>query len=175
MYDIRRTYADPFVSGTTNYLALLTDDKLPESHVMIYIHALSVSLTALFLFSSDIFVRCCHRSEPAQVNSSPTITNTLPFSTLNISIALTLFVNLFMKMVGVTLANGMHVSLLLVAFIVTNKRARKHLRNRLRQNMDTFFVGRGNSVEPVVSVALVQLPVPVAGFTPSVPIRNNYL
>ena len=169
------TYAVPFVSGTSYYLTLLIDGTLPKSHVMIYIHALSVGLTVLFLFSSDVFVRCCHRSEPAQVNCSPTITNTLPFSTLNISITLTLFVNLIMKMVGVTPANGMHVSLLLVAFIVTNKKARKHLRNRLRQNMDTFFVGRGNSVEPAVSVALVQLPLPVAGFTPSVPIRNNYL
>ena len=152
------------------------DVTLPESHELIYVHAIFVGLALLFLFCSDIFVRCCHRPDSAQVNSSsPIIANTIPFSTLNISIALTLFVNLIMKMVGGTPANGMHVSLLLVAFIVTNKKARKHLRNRLRQNMDTFFVGRGNSVQPVVSVALVQLPVPVSGFNLSEPIKKNYL
>ena len=71
-------------------MALLTDVTLPESHEMIYVHAIFVGLALLFLFCSDIFVRCCHTPEPAQVNSSPTITNTIPFSTLNISIALTL-------------------------------------------------------------------------------------
>ena len=88
-----RANAEPSVSGKTYFVALLTDDTLPESHEMIYVHAIFVGL-ALLLFCSDIFVRCRHRPEPAQVNSSPTITNTIPFSTLNISIGLALLANL---------------------------------------------------------------------------------
>ena len=156
-------------------MALLTDDTLPESHEMVYGHAIFVGLALLFPFCSDIFVRCRHRPYSAQVNSSsPTITNTIPFSTLNISIALTFLANLTMRMFAKTQANGLPISLLLVGFILTNKKARKHLRHRLRQKIDTFTIGRGNSVQPVVSVvALVQLPVLVAGVSP-IPIRNNH-
>ena len=154
-------------------MALLTDVTLPESHEMIYVHAIFVGL-ALFLFCSDIFVRCRHRPEPAQVNSSPTITNTIPFSTLNISIGLALLANLTMRIFAkVAQVNGLLISLLLVGFILTNKKARKHLRHRLRQKIDTFTIGRGNSIQPVVSVALVQLPAVVAGVSP-IPIRVDH-
>ena len=153
-------------------MALLTNVTLPESHEMIYVHAIFVGL-ALFLFCSDIFVRCRHRPEPAQVNSSPTITNTIPFSTLNLSIAVTLLASLTMKIFAITHTNKLLTSLLLVGFILTNKKARKHLQHRLRQKIDSFTIGRGNSVQPVVSVALVQLPVVVVGVSP-IPIRNNH-
>ena len=133
------------------------DVTLPESHELIYVHAIFVGLALLFLFCSDIYVRCCHRPDSAQVNSSPTITNTIPFSTLNISIALTLLADLTMKIFAITHASKLLVSLLLVGFILTNKKARKHLQHRLRQKIDTFTIGRGNSVQPVVSVELVVL------------------
>ena len=165
--------AEPSVSGKIYFVALLMDVTLPESHELIYVHAIFVGLALLFLFCSDIFVRCCHRPDSAHVNSSPTITNTIPFSTLNISIALTLLADLTMKIFAITHASKLLVSLLLVGFILTNKKARKHLQHRLRQKIDTFTIGRGNSVQPVVSVALVQLPVLVAGVSP-IPIRNNH-
>ena len=154
-------------------MALLTDVTLPESHEIIYVHAIFAGLALVFLFCSDIFVRCCHRPEPAQVNSSPTITNTIPFSTLNISIALTLLAILAKRIFAKTQVNGLPISLLMVGFILTNKKARKHLRHRLRQKIDTFTIGRGNSIQPVVSVALVQLPAVVAGVSP-IPIRNDH-
>ena len=85
---------------------------------------LSVGLTALFHFSSDIFVRCCHRSirtcssqQFSNNNQHPSI-----FNPQHIDCPDILFVNLIMKMVGVTLANGMHFSLLLVAFTKTSSK-----------------------------------------------------
>ena len=35
---------------------------------------------------------------------------------------------------------------------MTNKNARKHIQLRLRQNMDSFTIGRNNRVEPVGQV-----------------------
>ena len=97
--------AEPSVSGKIYFVALLMDVTLPESHELIYVHAIFVGLALLFLFCSDIFVRCCHRPDSAQVNSSPTITNTIPFSTLNISIAVTLLASLTMNLFAITHTN----------------------------------------------------------------------
>ena len=140
-------------------MALLMDVEEPKSHVIIYFHATSASLTVLFMIGSDIFVRFSRRSQPAPANASTTIINTIPFSTLNISIALTVVVNIIMSMFGATMINGMQSSLILAALLVTNRKARKHVRIRVRQNIDSLTIGRlsSNRVEPVVSIALVPI------------------
>ena len=151
--------AHPCVPGKAPFLALLMDVEEPKSHVIIYFHATSATLTVLFMIGSDIFVRFSRRSQPTPANASTTIINTIPFSTLNISIALTIVANVITSMFGVTMINGMQSSMILAALLVTNRAARKHVRIRLRQNIDSLTIGRlsTNRVEPVVSIALVPI------------------
>ena len=149
----------PCVPGKAPFLALLMDVESPKSHVMIYFLVTSASLTFLFMLASDIFVRISRiSSQPSPPNASPTIIiNTIPFSTLNISIALTIVVNIIMITFGVVLAPGIPATLLLATLLTTNKKARKHLRLRLRQKIDSLTIGRRNRVEPIVSIALVPI------------------
>ena len=140
------------------FLALLMDVEGSNFHVIIYSHIICASLTVIFMIASDIFVRFSRRSEPTLANAPTTIINTIPFSTLNISIALTLVVNIISGMFGIRLVMGVHASLILATLLFTNKRARKHLRLRLRQNFDSLTVGRtSNRVEPVVSISLLPI------------------
>ena len=155
-------------------MASLMDVKSSNSHVIMYFHITLASLTVLFMIGSDIFVRFSRHAQPTQANASSIIINTIPFSTLNISIALTMVVNIIARIFGETLVLGVHASLILATLLVTNKMAQKHLRLRLRQNydsltigrsnnlrllqnMDSFTIRRSNRVEPVVSVALVPI------------------
>ena len=145
---------------------------------MYYFHITCATLTALFMIGSDIFVRFYRRSQPTQVNApSSTIVNTIPFSNLNTSIALTMIVHIISNMLGVRLVrDGVSASLILATLLLTNKGAGKHLRIRLRQKFDSLTIGRINNfrlgvrqnfesltigrshrVEPVVTIALVPI------------------
>ena len=133
-----------------------------NSHVNVYFHIAAASLTFLFIIGSDIFVRFSRRSESSsQPNSQPssTIVNTIPFSTLNISMTLAIVSSISSAILGVWSGNGLQASLILAGLVATNKNARKHLRLRLRQNMDSFTIGRSNRVEPV-DVVLCQGQIP---------------
>ena len=148
------------VTGKASFLAMLMDAEgsKSNSHVNVYFHITSASLTVLSMIVSHTVVRFSRRSQPSSDNASTAIINTIPFSTLNISVALALFVNIILAMFGVTLVNGLMASLILAGLLVTNKKARKHLRLRLRQNIDSLTIGRSrsNRVDPaVVSIALV--------------------
>ena len=87
---------------------------------------------------------------------STTKINTVPFLTLNISITLTVFFGIIVNIFGVSLVNT-EPTMVLAAMLATNKMARKHLRLRFRQNMDSLTIGRTNRVEPVIAVALVPI------------------
>ena len=144
-----------------------------NSHVIEYFHITCVSLTFLFMICSDTFVRFSRQSPPTSANPNhTTIINTIPFSNLNTSIALTIVVHIISNMLGVRLFMGVHASLVLATLLLTNKRVGKHLRIRLRQKFDSLTVGRSdnlcvrqnfksltigriNRVEPVVTIALV--------------------
>ena len=76
--------------------------KGSNSHVIKYFHITAASLTVLFMIGSDIFVRFSHRSEPTLANAPTAIVNTIPFSNLNTSIAVTIAVNIVSAMFGVT-------------------------------------------------------------------------
>ena len=179
--NILNTILHPCVSGIPPFLAFLMDVKSPNFHLIFYFHITFISLTLLFMIGSDIFVRLYRRSKPTPVNApSSTLVNPIPFLTLNISIVLTIVVNIVAKMFGLTLFNnntgntvilGELASLILATLLLTNKGALKHLRLRLRQNFDSATIGRSSSlplfvrktieslrnnrVEPVVSIALV--------------------
>ena len=147
------------------FLATLMEVKGSSSAPALVFHVMSGSLTALAMVGSEIFARCSLSSMPLTSNASTTtIINTIPFSTLNISIALTIVVNVTLNMFGVYFGSGVQISLILAALLATNKKARKHLRGRLQRRIDSLTVGRIDSltvgrsckVEPAtIAVALV--------------------
>ena len=107
---------------------------------------------------SEIFARFSRQSTPLPPpsNASTTIINTIPFATLNISIALTIVVNIVLNMFGISFGSGVQLSLILAALLATNKKARKHLQARLQRNFDSLTIGRSCKVEPATfSIALV--------------------
>ena len=135
--------------------------EVPETHVMIYFHAISSSLTVLLMIASELYVRFSqHGSQSISTNcnvSTTTIINTVPFLTLNISMALTVFFGIIINIFGVSLVNTEPTLITLAAMLATNKMARKHLRLRFRQYMDSLTIGRTNRVQPVIAVALVPI------------------
>ena len=125
-----------------------------SSSVYFYFHLISVILTAIVMVGSEIVARLSLTPLPAN-NPSSTIINTIPFLTLNISLALALVFNVILTLSGIHLASGVQLSLFLAALLARNKKAQKHLRNRLRQKIDSCFIGRRSRVEPVVTIAFV--------------------
>ena len=143
----------------------------------------SWGLTALVMATSDVFARVI---VPAPTAISPVtctvgfVTNNIPFLTLNFSIVIGIFVNMvmivFFNAFG---AHGVQISAVLTVFLVTNRKAKNHLKLRLQQKFDSFTVGgtnlvhpvgwtnsvhppvtysvRKNAVDPMVSIALVPL------------------
>ena len=145
-------------------LAMLMDVQNSKSHLILYFHLTSGGVTGLFMIGSEIVASFSRRSQPNLANTNTTfnnnqalIINPLPFSTLNIAIALAIVFNIILYIFGLSIVNGSQLALVLLALLVTNKKARKHLRIRLRQNMESFTVGRSSRVAPVVSIALVPI------------------
>ena len=136
---------------------LLMDDQGPGPHssVYFYFHISSVSLTVLVMIGSEIVARFSPRLTPPSPNNPSAIINTLPFVTLNTAMALTIVFNVILTLSGIHLASGVQISLFLAALLARNKKAQKHLRNRLRQKIDSCFIGRRSRVEPVVTIAFV--------------------
>ena len=121
-------------------------------------HMMSGILTALVMVGSEIYARISLSSMPQTSNaSSTTIINTIPFSSLNISIALAILVNLTMNMLGIwEHGSGSQISLVLAALFLTNKKARSHLQGRLKRSIGSLTFGRTCRVEPAtISIALV--------------------
>ena len=132
-------------------------------------------LTALMMAVSDFVARVM---KPAPTASRPVtctvgfFTNNIPFLTLNFSIVIGIFANMVMIHLFNTFgAHGVQISTILTVLLVTNEKARKHVKFRLQQKFDSFTVGgthfaQTNSVPPpppglnnthVVGMALVQL------------------
>ena len=136
---------------------MLMEVEGSSSAPVLFFHIMSASLTALAMVGSEIYARCSLSSMPLTSNASTTIINTIPFSTLNISIALAIVVNVTLNIgFEVYFGNGVQISLILAALLATNRKARKHLRARLQRNLDTLSVGRSFRVHPAaISAALV--------------------
>ena len=116
-------------------------------------------LTALVMAISDVFARVMM---PAPTVIHPLdcsvgfFTNNIPFLTLNFSIVIGIFVNMVMiHLFNAFGAHGVQISAILTVFLVTNKKARKHVKLRLQQKFDSFTVGGANSVHPSGGTNLV--------------------
>ena len=75
----------------------------------------------------------------------------IPFNTLHLAIALGILVKVVINPRG---AGGLILSTVLSGFLLCDKKARKHVKLRLRQLIDRNTVGGNNSVTPIVSIAL---------------------
>ena len=91
------------------------------------------------------------------VCSAGFIVNNVPFFTLNFSIGLVIVVQVVTGVFfGFLLPFWFNVSAAITSLLVTNKGARTFVGSRLRQKIDTFTIGRSNTVHPVVvSVAFL--------------------
>ena len=73
-----------------------------SSSVYFYFHLISVILTAIVMVGSEIVARFSLTPLPAN-NPSSTIINTIPFLTLNISLALAIVFNVILTLSGIRL------------------------------------------------------------------------
>ena len=124
-----------------------------ETMFLLLTLGVSWGLTALVMAISDVFARVI---VPAPTAISPVtctvgfVTNNIPFLTLNFSIVIGIFVNMVMVFFFTAFgAHGVQISAVLTVLLVTNKKARDHLKLRLQQQFDSFTVGGTNLVHPV--------------------------
>ena len=113
--------------------------------------ALLWGLTALVMAISDVSARVMRPAAPTAVHplacSVGLFTNNIPFFTLNFSIVIGIFVNMVMvHFFNAFGAHGVQISAILTVFLVTNKKARKHVKLRLQQKFESFTVGRSSLV-----------------------------
>ena len=126
---------------------MLLDVEASKSHVIIYFHIMAGSTTAFFVIVSEI-VACFSRG--SSTPNTATI-NTIPFLTLNTSLALTMVVNIILGFLfGIPLSKGTQSSLILASLVVTNKNVRKHVKHRFRQKLAFLFIRTSSSIEPVI-------------------------
>ena len=117
------------------------------------------ALTALVMAVSDVVARVMVPAPSAIPPVTCTVgffTNNIPFLTLNFSIVIGIFVNMVMiHLFNAFGAHGVQISAVLTVFLVTNKKARKHVKLRLQQKFDSFTVGWTHSVHPLGRTNLV--------------------
>ena len=119
----------------------------------------SMGITALSMLTSiacAVYVSWGVKKPPTPNPPTPIIKNNIPFSILNLAIGLGMVVSIVLNvLISFWGANGLQMSSVLMAMLLPNKKARKHVALRLRQLIDRFTVGGNNSVGPIVSIALV--------------------
>ena len=129
------------------------DDSGVETMFPLLTVGVFLGLTAFVMAVSDIFARVMMQPAPAAIHpvacSVGFFTNNIPFLTLNFSIVIGIFVNIVMiHLFNAFGAYGVQISAILTVFLVTNKKARNHVKLRLQQKFDSFTVGGTNSVHP---------------------------
>ena len=148
--------------GKVHFLARLFDpeDTMVRSTRIVILFCNGV--TVFVMITSEL---CACIMRPASTITLPVcsagfIVNTIPFFSLNISIVLALVVHVvtgvFFKFLGRPF--WLYFSAILMAILVTNQGARKHVATRVRQQIDTLTIGGNNTVHPIVEIALVPLP-----------------
>ena len=109
----------------------------------------SSGITALSILAS---IACGVYANWGVVTPTPNPpTVNIPFNTLHLAIALGILVKVVINPRG---AGGLILSTVLSGFLLCDKKARKHVKLRLRQLIDRITVGGNNSVTPIVSIAL---------------------
>ena len=111
----------------------------------------SHGITALAMVTAEI---CARIMRPASTIIQPVcsagfVVNSIPFFTLNLSIVLIIVVQLVTGVfLDFVLPFWLIISGLITTILVTNKGATKHVLSRLRQQIDSFTIGRNNTFDP---------------------------
>ena len=132
-------------------MAILTGAERPNSHPMMILMRVSIVFTCVVLFSTEVFARIWIRLEASNAPSltSPSIANSLPFSTLNLSFSLGIVFQVLASNVHSqpVFHYGIGISLMLPLLLAANKKARRHLKTRLWQWRESRVVGRNNRID----------------------------
>ena len=124
-----------------------------------YVMLVSLGVTALIMLISiacGVYASWGVTKPPTPHPPTALIRNNIPFSILNLAIGLGIVVSIVLNVsISFQGVNGLPLSSVLMAILLQNKKARKHVALRLRQLIDRFTVGGNNSVSPIVSIALV--------------------
>ena len=140
------------ISGEPSIIeAILTGAKRPTSHPMMFLMRVSITLTCIFLLFTEVFARVSICSTSNIAMTSPSIANSLPFSSLNLSFGLGI---VFQILANNTVKEGPPVAhysigmgLMLPLLLVVNKKARQHLLTRIWQWKESRVVGRESRVK----------------------------
>ena len=155
-----------FGSERVSYLSEVEVVEGPEGEVPLGLlfHRVTICVTILIMVGSELSARLLRpKSTAIHPMQSPTnnfvvVENNVPFSSLNLSIFLAVIVIIVRDVVFNAFgARGIPISVVLLTLLVSNKKARKHVLLRLRQQLDAIAVGGHNTVHPVVEIALAEV------------------
>ena len=175
-YCILAHFIEP--EGFLRQVPLLDGDTATEA-VSLIIPRIMVCVTAIVMVTSEVCAHIMRILYPASTSVIPLVhvcsvgfvVNNIPFLTLNFSIGLGMLVNIILNMIDYTNGGtGIQFCAILACLLASNKKARKHVLLRMRQQFDTMSIGHwtcgnvafphcdiggNNTVDPVVSIALV--------------------
>ena len=141
-----------------SFLTGVENEKTGMSTIARWFFLASMGVTALSMLTS---IACAVYAswgvtEPPTLNPpTPLIKNNIPFSILNLAIGLGIVVSIVLNvLISFWGVNGLQMSSVLMAMLLPNKKARKHVKLRVRQLIDRLTVGGNNSVSPIAPIAL---------------------
>ena len=151
-----------FGSERVSYLSEVEVVEGPEGEVPLGLlfHRVTICVTILIMAASEISARLMRPKSTAihPANHFVVVENNVPFSSLNLSIFLAVIVIIVRDVVFNAFgARGIPISVVILTLLVSNKKARKHVLLRLRQQLDAIAVGGHNTVHPVVEIALAEV------------------
>ena len=147
-------------------VAILSGVEKPSFHVIMNFNRWAGIFTVVVLIFTEVFVRSKIPStsnntfyttteveNPSTSNNASNsssmggITNSLPFSSLNISFALGVVLHILVNVVfeEPIIHHGVLMSVMLPSLLATNRKAKKHLATRLWQHKESLTVGRNKS------------------------------
>ena len=139
------------ISGEPSIIeAILTGAARPTSHPMMFLMRVSITLTCIFLLFTEVFARVSICSTSNIALTSPSIANSLPFSSLNLSFGLGIVFQILANTVQMqqpVAHYSIGMGLMLPLLLVVNKKARQHLLTRLWQWKESRVVGRNDRVK----------------------------
>ena len=121
--------------------------------LVLWIFRGSMGVTGLSIVTSilcGLYANCCFAT-PTPNPPNALLHVNIPFNTLHQALTLGIGVAIVFNDRGV---GGLFMSAVLLGFLLCHKKARKHVRLRMRQLIDRFTVGGNNSVEQIATIAL---------------------
>ena len=139
------------ISGEPSIIeAIFTGAPRPKSHPMMFLMRVSITLTCIFLLFTEVFARVSICSTSNHALTSPSIVNSLPFSSLNLSFGLGIVFQILANTVQQqqpVAHYSIGMGLMLPLLLVVNKKARQHLLTRVWQWKESRVVGRESRVK----------------------------